>query len=181
MAKKVEKAHLGYCPGCDAQILNLSRAEMGKELPNHRQTFFEVSDGTIMRVTVCKDCLEKMDKKLSEYIMARFRLNWKEEVEQSQFIEEDRKGDVIEKQLARKVVDHNVKPRAFIDRHRKSESVKESLHRQSMEELEGINKEMRKRHKEEEEKQRKDKEEIEKEIRKRKDRADLERAKKAIQ
>lgn len=139
MAQESKKVEYGKCPACDVAILDMSKKGPEKRLKNYRETHFELTDGKLMRVSLCGECLQKLDEKTGKKIMARFRKNWEEEIEESAIIPEEEKDDAIDRMLARDLTRVAVKPSEYLKRNRRAKSMRRELIRQQNEEAEREN------------------------------------------
>ena len=85
----MDKLKKGGCAYCDVPIRNLQE---GCRLPNYREIWLLISNGSKMRVAVCEECKKKLNKKMSKKIMAKHRNFWKNSIRKTRNINKIKKN-----------------------------------------------------------------------------------------
>lgn len=67
---------LGKCPWCHVTILTVPKPNQPVRSEKYREFWVELSDGSRMKVAVCADCRELLDKTMVEALMAKHREFW---------------------------------------------------------------------------------------------------------
>lgn len=119
MIKEIEKIKIGFCCNCDRQILDLTQQNPRRRaLPIYREQYIKLSNNSLMRIALCRDCDENMDKTKAEHIMKRHRQHWKEEIEESIVIPEDKKPEALARNKVLKCVEVKVNNNQFLKKKR---------------------------------------------------------------
>jgi hypothetical protein len=66
------------CPICDATIYTADRKR-----ENYAEIWFDLSDGSKMRVCVCSNCLARLDEKMTDDLFAKIQDGFNKELNQN--------------------------------------------------------------------------------------------------
>lgn len=72
----------GKCPLCNETVMKIEKKEPLK-LDNYDVFWMKLSDGSRMKVAICKDCKKSLTKKKVEDILSAHRVFWAEGIEKT--------------------------------------------------------------------------------------------------
>lgn len=99
---------IGCCCNCNVKVMDLDQRDPRKrKLENYRENWFKLSDNSLMKVAVCSDCNDLMNKEMADNIMQRHWDTWIQEIENNEIWDNEKKEIAIENHLSKKVIEYN--------------------------------------------------------------------------